>query len=176
MFVTFGNEYDPAARSASANKDSALATHPQSLCSTLEIGRTEFGQNRTWYRASPRYRKFRCEMPDWVVCSRSIGLNSEACIGAFDISNWENPDLMSVEGSRSIRKMIVVDSAKIEDKVSALESGADDFLIRRISSREFLVLLGQSYAFIQVMTSKKFRPLVHCRFIEESWSTHLVTR
>src|ERR1700722_11522699 len=62
----------------------------------------------------------------------------------FDISNWENTigsslsELMSVQGSRSIRKIILADSAEMDDKVNALDSGADDFLVRPISSREFL--------------------------------------
>jgi two-component system, OmpR family, response regulator len=34
------------------------------------------------------------------------------------------------------------DSAKMDDKVNALDSGADDFLVRPISSREFLGRIG----------------------------------
>jgi len=77
----------------------------------------------------------------------------------FDISSWDNAienslsELMSVQGSRSIRKMIVADNAKIDDKVNALDLGADDFLIRPISSREFLAKLGavlRSYPSVDV--------------------------
>jgi two-component system phosphate regulon response regulator PhoB len=66
----------------------------------------------------------------------------------FDIPNWENAigsslsELMSVQGSRSIRKIILADSAEMDDKVNALDSGADDFLVRPISSREFLGRIG----------------------------------
>jgi DNA-binding response OmpR family regulator len=66
----------------------------------------------------------------------------------FDISNWETTigsslsELMSVQGSRSIRKIILADSAEMDDKVNALDSGADDFLVRPISSREFLGRIG----------------------------------
>jgi two-component system response regulator VicR len=66
----------------------------------------------------------------------------------FDTVRWERnlqdsiSQLASLQSSRSIRKIILADSASIDDKVEALESGADDFLVKPISSRELQVRMA----------------------------------
>jgi DNA-binding response OmpR family regulator len=66
----------------------------------------------------------------------------------FDISCWERPieqlllELMNAQNARSIRKVILSDSAGPDDKVTALDSGADDFLLKPISPRELMVRIA----------------------------------
>jgi two-component system, OmpR family, response regulator VicR len=66
----------------------------------------------------------------------------------FDIARWEKAiqdslsELMSLHGSRSSRKIVFADSAEMDEKVSALLSGADDFLLKPISARELFVRVG----------------------------------
>lgn len=63
----------------------------------------------------------------------------------FEITCWGKAiqdslsELAAFAGFRSIRKIILSDQAESEDAVSALDSGADDFLLKPISSRELLV-------------------------------------
>ncbi|HTF61655.1 MAG TPA: winged helix-turn-helix domain-containing protein [Edaphobacter sp.] len=63
----------------------------------------------------------------------------------FEISCWQKPmellllELMNLKSARSTRKVILSDSGGLDDKVTALESGADDFLLKPISPRELLV-------------------------------------
>jgi DNA-binding response OmpR family regulator len=62
----------------------------------------------------------------------------------FDISRWERLveqlllELMDAPNGRSTRKVILSDGAKPDDKVTALDSGADDFLLKPISPRELM--------------------------------------
>jgi len=66
----------------------------------------------------------------------------------FEIACWEKAvqdslsELAAFAGFRSIRKIILSDKAGSEDAVSALDSGADDFLLKPISSRELLVRIS----------------------------------
>jgi DNA-binding response OmpR family regulator len=63
----------------------------------------------------------------------------------FEIDCWGKvvqnslSELVAFAGFRSIRKIILAEQALPEDAVSALDSGADDFLLKPISSRELLV-------------------------------------
>jgi DNA-binding response OmpR family regulator len=63
----------------------------------------------------------------------------------FEIACWGKAiqdslsELASFAGFRSIRKIILSEKTGPEDAVSALDSGADDFLLKPISSRELLV-------------------------------------
>jgi two-component system response regulator VicR len=63
----------------------------------------------------------------------------------FEIACWGKPiqdllaELAAFAGFRSIRKIILSEKTGPEDAVSALDSGADDFLLKPISSRELLV-------------------------------------
>ena len=63
----------------------------------------------------------------------------------FEISCWQKSmermllELMNLKSARSIRKVILSDCGGLDDKVTALESGADDFLLKPISPRELLV-------------------------------------
>src|ERR1700679_4037426 len=63
----------------------------------------------------------------------------------FEIACWGNAirdslsELAAFAGFRSIRKIILSDKAGPDDAVSALDSGADDFLLKPISSRELSV-------------------------------------
>jgi two-component system, OmpR family, response regulator VicR len=66
----------------------------------------------------------------------------------FDITCWEKAlkdpltELMNLKSGRSARKVILSEAAGLDDKVNALELGADDFLLKPISSRELLVRLS----------------------------------
>jgi DNA-binding response OmpR family regulator len=66
----------------------------------------------------------------------------------FEISRWQKPmeqlflELMNLKSARLTRKVILSDSGGVDDKVTALESGADDFLLQPISPRELLVRLA----------------------------------
>jgi two-component system, OmpR family, phosphate regulon response regulator PhoB len=66
----------------------------------------------------------------------------------FEISRWQKPmellliELMNLKNARLTRKVILSDSGGVDDKVTALESGADDFLLKPISPRELLVRLA----------------------------------
>jgi DNA-binding response OmpR family regulator len=73
----------------------------------------------------------------------------------FEIACWGKAiqdsllELAAFAGFRSIRKIILSDKAGSEDAVNALDSGADDFLLKPISSRELLVRISaalRSYA------------------------------
>jgi DNA-binding response OmpR family regulator len=73
----------------------------------------------------------------------------------FEIACWEKAvqnslsELAAFAGARSIRKIILSGKAGPEDAASALDSGADDFLLKPISSRELLVRINavlRSYA------------------------------
>jgi DNA-binding response OmpR family regulator len=63
----------------------------------------------------------------------------------FEIVCWQKPlenllsELMNLKSSRSTRKIILSDNAGLDDKVRALDLGADEFLLKPISSRELLV-------------------------------------
>jgi DNA-binding response OmpR family regulator len=65
----------------------------------------------------------------------------------FDISSWQEPmaklfsELMELKSARSSRKIILSDSAGVDDIVTALDSGADDFMLKPVSPRELLVRL-----------------------------------
>jgi DNA-binding response OmpR family regulator len=66
----------------------------------------------------------------------------------FEIACWENAiqdslsELAAFAGFRSIRKIILSEKTGPEDAVNALDSGADDFLLKPISSRELLVRIN----------------------------------
>jgi two-component system response regulator VicR len=66
----------------------------------------------------------------------------------FDISCWHRPveqlllELMDAPNVRSTRKVILSDSAGPDDKITALDSGADDFLLKPISPRELMVRIA----------------------------------
>ena len=66
----------------------------------------------------------------------------------FEIVCWQKPlenllsELMNLKSSRSTRKIILSDNAGLDDKVRALDLGADDFLLKPISSRELLVRIN----------------------------------
>jgi two-component system, OmpR family, response regulator VicR len=66
----------------------------------------------------------------------------------FEIAHWEGAiqnllsDLVAFAGFRTIRKIILSEKAGPEDVVNALDSGADDFLLKPISPRELLVRIS----------------------------------
>ena len=66
----------------------------------------------------------------------------------FDISCWQRPmeqlllELMDAQNARSTRKVILSNSAGPDDKVTALDSGADDFLLKPVSPRELMVRIA----------------------------------
>jgi two-component system response regulator VicR len=66
----------------------------------------------------------------------------------FDISFWQRPmeqlflELLDAPNARSTRKVILSDNAGPDDKVTALDSGADDFLLKPISPRELMVRIA----------------------------------
>jgi DNA-binding response OmpR family regulator len=72
-------------------------------------------------------------------------LEQKPALVLFDIVFWEKAiqnslsELTALTGLRSIRKIILSDTASPNDAVTALDSGADDFLLKPISSRELLV-------------------------------------
>jgi DNA-binding response OmpR family regulator len=65
----------------------------------------------------------------------------------LDIPSWQKPieellwELGNLKSTQSIRKVILSAAAKVEDKIAALDLGADDFLVKPISSRELLARL-----------------------------------
>ncbi|MEI9977660.1 MAG: winged helix-turn-helix domain-containing protein [Edaphobacter sp.] len=66
----------------------------------------------------------------------------------FEIICWQKPlekllsEVMNLKIGRTARKIILADSAELDDKVRALDLGADDFLLKPISSRELLVRIN----------------------------------
>jgi len=66
----------------------------------------------------------------------------------FEIVSWQKAlenllsELMNLKSSRSTRKIILSDNVGLDDKVRALDLGADDFLLKPISSRELLVRIN----------------------------------
>jgi DNA-binding response OmpR family regulator len=66
----------------------------------------------------------------------------------FEIVCWQKPlenllsELMDLKSSRSTRKIILAENTGLDDKVRALDLGADDFLLKPISSRELLVRIN----------------------------------
>ena len=66
----------------------------------------------------------------------------------FEIVCWQKSlenlfsELTNLKSGRSARKIILSDSARLDDKVRALDLGADDFLLKPISSRELLVRIN----------------------------------
>ncbi len=66
----------------------------------------------------------------------------------FEICSWQEPleimlsELMNLRNGRSARKIILSDSSGLDDKVRALDLGADDFLLKPISSRELLARIN----------------------------------
>jgi DNA-binding response OmpR family regulator len=70
----------------------------------------------------------------------------------FDISSSQKPmeklflELMELKSARSSRKIILSDSAGPDDMVTALDSGADDFMLKPVSPRE---TLDQSWTCLQ---------------------------
>lgn len=62
----------------------------------------------------------------------------------FDAEIWHGPveqslcQLHDLKSMRFIRKIILTSKADVDDKVDALEVGADDFLLKPISARELL--------------------------------------
>jgi DNA-binding response OmpR family regulator len=66
----------------------------------------------------------------------------------FEVGSWHKPleimlsELMNIRSGRSARKIILSDSSGLDDKVRALDLGADDFLLKPISSRELLARIN----------------------------------
>jgi DNA-binding response OmpR family regulator len=66
----------------------------------------------------------------------------------LDIVCWQKrneillSELMNLKSGRSARKIILSDSARVDDNVRALDLGADDFLLKPISSRELRVRIN----------------------------------
>jgi two-component system response regulator VicR len=75
-------------------------------------------------------------------------LESKPALVLFEIVSWQKPlenllsELMNLRSGRTARKIILSDSAGLDDKVRALDLGADDFLLKPISSRELLVRIN----------------------------------
>jgi DNA-binding response OmpR family regulator len=71
-----------------------------------------------------------------------LALEQKPVLLVLDIPSWHKPaekllwELGSLKSARSIRKVILCGTGGVDDKVSALDLGADDFLIQPISSRE----------------------------------------
>jgi two-component system response regulator VicR len=66
----------------------------------------------------------------------------------FETVCWQKPlenllsELMTLRGGRTARKIILADNVGLDEKVRALDLGADDFLLKPISSRELLVRIN----------------------------------
>jgi two-component system, OmpR family, response regulator VicR len=75
-------------------------------------------------------------------------LEQKPALVIFDIARWDQvtqnvlSQLTSLQGSRSTRKIILADTASMDDKVEALESGADDLLLKPVSARELQARIG----------------------------------
>jgi DNA-binding response OmpR family regulator len=60
----------------------------------------------------------------------------------FDVLSWNQPlaqclmELASLPVLRTTRRIILLSRGGMEDKIAALEAGADDFLLKPVSSRE----------------------------------------
>ena len=65
----------------------------------------------------------------------------------FAVSSWQASlqdllvELQSLNAGRAVRKVVLASSASRDDRVSALDLGADDFLLVPISDREILARL-----------------------------------
>jgi DNA-binding response OmpR family regulator len=65
----------------------------------------------------------------------------------MDVSHWDSTveallvDLHKYRSTRSCRKIVLVTDSEAGDKTLALDAGADDFLLKSISAREFAARL-----------------------------------
>ena len=87
--------------------------------------------------------------------ARKVLIETRPDLVLVDITSWTKNveellcELADLRSTRSCRKIILASSSNVEDKALALESGADDFLLKPISTREFLARLKaalRSYA------------------------------
>jgi DNA-binding response OmpR family regulator len=75
--------------------------------------------------------------------ARKMVIGTRPDLILIDIASWAKNveellcDFDNLRSTRSSRKVILASSAKVEDRALALESGADDFLMKPISTREF---------------------------------------
>ncbi len=93
--------------------------------------------------------------PDLTQAAR-LALELRPAIMLFDTPTWDAPlqeclwQLSQLRSARGIRKLILASTATLDDRVAALEAGADDFLLKPISARElharFLALLRSQQA------------------------------
>ncbi|WP_162539578.1 response regulator transcription factor [Granulicella sp. WH15] len=88
--------------------------------------------------------------PTWLTDSTQTmraALEQMPALVLFDVPLWQ-PELEeilvalgSLKRTRSIRKIVLAATARLEDKVTALDAGADDFLLKPISARELTARL-----------------------------------
>jgi DNA-binding NarL/FixJ family response regulator len=101
----------------------------------------------------------------------------------FDISSWQKPmeklfsELMELKSARSTRKIILSDSAGLDDMVTALDSGADDFLLKPSLHANSWSDWRQLFALKRLSSQrKKFKLSEHCLSIEKEWKYLLEPR
>ena len=77
---------------------------------------------------------------------RSV-LNYRPALILFSVSSWKTSlqeaflEMRSLNAGRAVRKVVLASSATHDDRISALDLGADDFLILPVSDRELLARL-----------------------------------
>jgi two-component system response regulator VicR len=100
-------------------------------------------------------KAFNVTYVEGLVNARKMFIDIRPDLILIDIPSWTKSveellcELGDLRSTRSSRKIILASTSKVEDKALALESGADDFLLKPISTREFLARLKaalRSYA------------------------------
>jgi two-component system response regulator VicR len=101
------------------------------------------GELTTTVREALNQHTFAVEYVDGFDNARRNVIDSRPDLILIDIRSWASnvQQLLSEFGNlrctRSCRKIVLASSAGVEDRALALESGADDFLLKPISAREF---------------------------------------
>ena len=98
---------------------------------------------------------FKVTYVEGLVKARKTLIDIRPDLIVVDIASWTKnveqwfSELNDLRSTRCRRKIILASTSDVEDKALALESGADDFLLKPISTREFLARLKaalRSYA------------------------------
>jgi DNA-binding response OmpR family regulator len=94
-------------------------------------------------REALNLQPFDVKYVEGLANARKIVIEARPDLILIDITTWTKNveellcEFDNLRSTRSSRKVILASSAKVEDRALALESGADDFLMKPISTREF---------------------------------------
>jgi two-component system response regulator VicR len=94
-------------------------------------------------RDALRNESFEVEYVEGFANARKSVIEARPVLIVIDIESWAKNveellcEFGNLRSTRSSRKVVLAKSAKAEDRATALEAGADDFLLKPISTREF---------------------------------------